>query len=360
MPTPSAALTLCYLADLGERLDLDAAEARLGRPGTGRVRPSRTIAEAIQVPNPPLVAPLDLPTGFPVPAGTVARASVLLFDFGVASLRLRVEWPAGAAWPEVRDRSAALLHADVAPWFTPLLERLRAEVGAAVQQPDLARESQEYAILRLVGDARAVRLDEADLAALLFNERRPLAATGREMLLARDYRYTELDRTVVGYDAAVVVDPDADDEDVEYLLEFANAQLLELQVYDAVLGAQAPPLEAAVGGSRGGRRTLGRRYHELQMRMYQLASRTERLVQQADNALTITDDVYLARVYRGALDVMLEPAWRRSVDRKLDLLRGAYGALSAEAQAARSELLEVLIIVLIAVEIGLALLGVVR
>jgi hypothetical protein len=358
--TPATALTLYLLVDLGERIDLEVAATHLGRAGTGRVRPSRTIAEAIQVPNPPLVAPLEVPAGFPVPAGTAARASVLLFDFGVASLRLRVEWPAGARWAEVRDRSAALIHADVGPWFAPVLERLRHEIGRAVQQPDLAAQGQEYAILRLIGDARAVALEEADLAALLLDERRPLATTGHEMLLARDYRYTELDRTVVGYDAAVVVDPDGDDEDVEYLLEFANAQLLELQVYDGVLDAQAPPLEDAVRGSRRPRRPLGRHYHDLQMRMFELSSRTERLIQQADNALTITDDVYLARVYRGALDVMLEPAWRRSIDRKLGLVREAYGVLSTEAQAARSELLEVLIIVLIAVEIGLALLGVLR
>ncbi|HEX5633377.1 MAG TPA: hypothetical protein VFX50_09120 [Gemmatimonadales bacterium] len=357
---PPVTLTLYYLADVGERIDLDAAERRLAGRAAGRVLPSRTAAKAIKIPHPPLLAPMAVPGEFAAPDGARARASALLFDFGVVSLRLHVAWDAGAAWPAVRDRAATLVHGDTAAWFAPMLESLRRDVGPALLQPDLARETQEYAIVRLVADAREVPLAESDLAMLLLDERRPLAATGREMLGLRDHAFTALDRAVVGYDAAVVVDPDPADEDVEYVLEFANAQLLELQVYDAVLDAQGPALEAGASGAPRRFPSLGRRYSRLELRTFQLASRTARLVQQADNALTITDDVYLARIYRSALDVMLEPAWRRSLDRRLELLRATYGALSGEAQAARSELLEMLIVLLIVLEIALALLGVLR
>jgi len=37
---------------------------------------------------------------------------------------------------------------------------------------------------------------------------------------------------------SLVVEPDLHDEDVEYVLEFANAQLLELRVFDALLDAE--------------------------------------------------------------------------------------------------------------------------
>jgi hypothetical protein len=41
--------------------------------------------------------------------------------------------------------------------------------------------------------------------------------------------------SAVRWDAALVVEPDPADTDLEQLLEFANAQLLELRVYDARL-----------------------------------------------------------------------------------------------------------------------------
>jgi hypothetical protein len=52
---------------------------------------------------------------------------------------------------------------------------------------------------------------------------------------------------VLSWDAALVVEPAPADQDVEFLLEFANAQLLELRVYDAYLDncTIAPPSPGA-------------------------------------------------------------------------------------------------------------------
>ena len=66
-------------------------------------------------------------------------------------------------------------------------------------------------------------------------------------------------------------------------------------------------------------------------------------------------DVYLARVYQGALDVFREQAWRRGIDRKLGIFRETYSMLHAEAQATRAELLELTIVLLIVFEILLSL-----
>ena len=74
-------------------------------------------------------------------------------------------------------------------------------------------------------------------------------------------------------------------------------------------------------------------------------------VERADNALKVTDDVYLARVYGAALELFRATAWRRGIERKLEIFRETYAMLNGEAQAARSELLEVVIIVVILAEL---------
>jgi uncharacterized Rmd1/YagE family protein len=79
-------------------------------------------------------------------------------------------------------------------------------------------------------------------------------------------------------------------------------------------------------------------------------------VERVDNALKVTNDVYLARIYAAALELFRAQAWRRGIDRKLAILRETYAMLNSEAQAARAELLEIVIVVLILVEIVLALL----
>jgi len=79
------------------------------------------------------------------------------------------------------------------------------------------------------------------------------------------------------------------------------------------------------------------------------------LSERVDNALQVTEDVYLARVYTAAMELFRVPAVSAAVDRKLAIVRDTYTALHGEAAGARAELLEVAILALIAVEILLSL-----
>jgi hypothetical protein len=100
---------------------------------------------------------------------------------------------------------------------------------------------------------------------------------------------------------------------------------------------------------------FARRSQRVVTEVHRLTAKTSRLIEQATNALRITDDIYLARIYRAVLDVMNEPAWRQSVERKLMLARSMAEALNDMAMAARGEALEVIIVVLILGELVLSL-----
>jgi hypothetical protein len=113
-------------------------------------------------------------------------------------------------------------------------------------------------------------------------------------------------------------------------------------------------VEALRGG--GARALLRRRYAPLLGELQaQVADSTE-LVERVENALKVTDDVYLARVYSAALEIFRARAWRAGIDRKLAIVRETYGMLNAEAQAARSEAMELAIVLLILAELTLGLL----
>jgi len=55
------------------------------------------------------------------------------------------------------------------------------------------------------------------------------------------------------------------------------------------------------------------------------------------------------------LDTFRVGVWRRGIDRKVAIVRDAYTMLNAEAQARRGEVMELIVIALIALEILLAL-----
>ena len=78
------------------------------------------------------------------------------------------------------------------------------------------------------------------------------------------------------------------------------------------------------------------------------------LTEKVDNALQVTEDVYLARIYTAALELYRVPTVSAAVERKLSIIRDTYTALYDEAHASRSEVLEIIILLMIAVEIVLA------
>jgi N-acyl-D-amino-acid deacylase len=92
-------------------------------------------------------------------------------------------------------------------------------------------------------------------------------------------------------------------------------------------------------------------------RMRALVAEVTQITEKVDNALKVTEDVYLARVYSSALELFRVRYWAGSIDRKLSLMRDAYTALYDESVATRMEWMEAIIVLLIVIEVVLAFVG---
>jgi hypothetical protein len=270
-----------------------------------------------------------------------------------------IDWAGFVALGNVFDVSAeveTLLESEI----TGLAKR----IAAAIERPGIAPVRESYVVFRLNRPFQrsddgtfGPTFSEEELVTLLTRERRALSPAARRELLANRFSYYDDDLVVLTWDNALVVEPRRDDEDVEFVLEFANAQLLELRVYDTELDDDLPLLYDRIEQRRRRRALFTRRFRPLLADVQTTVAAITEVVERADNAFKITDDVYLARIYRAALDLFREPAWRRGIDRKLGIFRDTYSMLNGESQVARAELLEVIVVVLIAVEI---ILGFVR
>jgi hypothetical protein len=369
MPGPlrvRGAAVLYRLHDVGYEIELDRALQLLSSSAPERARPSRAEAQAIQIHNPPVSVSLGperlVVGGRPHDAEVSAR----IFHFGVVSLRVRVAAPTEMTWEEFTAFGNAVQAADSAALFSAHLQSLAARIQSATERPFLAPVTEDYIVFRVSGlrvpggevpPADALR--HVDVSPLLLNESRPLSRSAREEMLPHRFSYYADDLAILTWENALVVEPATEEEtDVEYVLEFANAQLLELRYYDALLDAQLPRIYDRVTEHRAGRYV--RRFTRLLADLQTLVADSTETVERAENALKVTDDVYLARIYTAALEIFRARAWRAGIDRKLGIIRETYEMLNAQAQTVRSELLEVTIILLIVLEIALALAGIGR
>ncbi len=354
---------LAYAVDLVQAERLWASQARQG----ARSRLTGTPPKAVSFGDPPLglvLPPITLPLAHA--NGTLdVEASVLarLYAFGVVTLAVQVpadglDWAAYTARVNAVD-AAIGPQTEIAFWHR-LLDVLRGPIGPALTRPNRSDLEEDYLVATVHafdGPVPAASLGrEIDLVPLLSGEARPLAAGARAHLLSPRFSYYTADFVIHTWDRAFIYEPTGD-TDVADVIEIANAQFLQMRYYDELLDAELPRMydlveEATRRLSRGPRRFAG-----LARRLYTLVAEVTELTEKVDNALQVTEDVYLARVYAAALDLFRVKAVSAAVDRKLAIIRDTYAALYDEAASSRAGLMEGAIIGLIIVEIVLALFG---
>jgi predicted PurR-regulated permease PerM len=123
-----------------------------------------------------------------------------------------------------------------------------------------------------------------------------------------------------------------------------------------ILAHELPRMRDMVESARSRVNLLvSRRYARLARGLHSLVAEVTELTERVDNALQVTEDVYLARVYAAAMELFRVPNVSAAVDRKLASARETYTALHSEAAGGRAEVLETAILLLIAVEIILSL-----
>ena len=362
----SGTVIACRLFDIADGIDLAKAET------LWRARPSAIVTRGRLVSAQPKavafgVAPLDIPlepVSLQLDGATVwAAATARLYDFGVTRLALHVTADT-LSWTEFARRLNAVDHA-VGPaaqagvWNT-MLDQVRGTCGGALLRPARAMLEEDY----LMGMVRAFNekpgaealQQRIDLVPLLSGEERPLSEGARRDLLRKRFSYYEDDLVVLTWDRAFIYEPRGD-SDVMDVLDVANAQLLEMRYYDQLLDAELPLMYNAVQAMQRTRPLLSaRRFAHLARRLHTLVAEVSELREKVDNALQVTEDVYLARVYTAALDLFRVEAVNAAVDRKLAIIRDTYSALYEEASSGRAALMEAAIVGLIVVEIVLALL----
>jgi hypothetical protein len=347
--------------DVGWEIDLARARALVGSAGPEESRGRRAAPAHLAFATPPVRVALgtrDVTVG---QTTVTATAGARIHDFGAVTIILQS--PLDEPLDRLPGLTAALAGAgpleDAArALLEPLFERLR----PAITKPGLNRFVEDYYVLQVDQTVPLTTIPE-----LLAGGQRALAAALRcEATLLSDTETADVFRTALSYypddlvvtewNVALVID-DVDSADTVNVLEYLNVQLLELRYYDDLLDRYVADAFGLPATPPRGLPLLHRRYRRAVTELATIRLDVAGIVERLHNALKLSGDVYLAKVYTRTAERLALRAWEESVGRKLDVLQQIHNLLLERVTTARGEALEVTVIVLIAVEIGLFLAG---
>ncbi|TMB15987.1 MAG: hypothetical protein E6J71_17420 [Deltaproteobacteria bacterium] len=137
------------------------------------------------------------------------------------------------------------------------------------------------------------------------------------------------------------------------VLEFANVELLEMRFLDQRLDDALDESYETLSRRHYGLRQLPGSTRATLQRVGQLQVENAVLFEGVNNALKLLGDQYLARVYRLVSERFHLAEWDASILRKIQTLESIYQKLADQAANRRTEVLEWIVIVLIAAEIAI-------
>jgi hypothetical protein len=360
MSSPTVARGVCHVLvafEVGQSIDLEQSE-RLA--ATGARRPWRESRRAPQqFGNRP--APLRIVqdcTGIPGVGGLEPlRLQIMLYDFGAASVSITL--PLTGALDTLPALSEELYgHPGLLTAARARIEALLETIRPAVVRPRVAEPVEDYVIFQIdafdppLAPQALLREYGATIARILRAEQ--AAVSDDEVTDALSARLTAgaNDLAIVDWNAALVFDPEPTETCA--VLEFANVQLLEVRFLDGQLDVA---LEQAYDTlARAGRGFAVLRSYAADLdRIAELEADAAVLFERVTNALKLVGDQYLSRLYTLVSGRLHLRDWDASIVRKLQTIGGIYEKLADRATARRLEVLEWIVILLIAAEILLSL-----
>ncbi len=200
--------------------------------------------------------------------------------------------------------------------------------------------------------------EQADLAALLLAESNDMLADSiKKNTIENWYQYYKDDIVVLDWNSALVVEPNGS-MDVPLVIEFALNQLLEMRYYDGLLDERLNTLYNAVVGRKKG--IFSKQYSKLAEEAGQMYLEISEIVENVENSFKAVGDFYLAQIFRASSKRFRFDDWKKSIDDKLGNLAEVSKLLHSEVNESRNQLMEMIIILLIAIEVIPFILGLIK
>jgi len=346
-----------FAYDAARSINLELAEQRVHEATQRQTMPRKRRAPSyFEYQPPPLRVSQDTE---PVHVGQFsARASVdlLVYDFGAVTVTY--SFPINGAFTDLLQLSEELYDNE----FLLSDSRLRVNqflqvMGEVANQARVAPFVEDYVVFHIESFSQLFNANRfcsdhgRQIAQILRAERQDLSDQEVDDAIAARISFGTEDLTIVDWNAALLIDREG--EDVRAVLDFANVELLEMRYLDQRLDRALDQAYDAISRPSLNLLQVFGYYSSALRRVGELQMDNAILFEGVNNTLKLLGDQYLARVYRLINKRFHLDEWDASILRKLQTLESIYEKISNQATNRRMEILEWVIIILIAASLAL-------
>lgn len=358
MKTFTGSIQLYRLFDIGGEIDLEGATGLLSTRFSEKFKLRRN-SRAVVIEQAPLVLGLGGWQQVIDDEKYDVNVTGKLWSFGALSLMLRIDVPSARPAKDVLKIGHFLENShDLSMALETMAYDVIKDLGPILTSPKLWDQFEDY-LVYLYKDKPTEQGGKApEIAELLSSElfyqlilgevERPVHEQMKIPIRQNTLQYGNDDVVTIDWNSAFIWS-EGDHDDIADVIEFALVQLLELRYYDDLLSRKLSFLYRAIKTTSPG--IFTKRYNELAHEAAGLYIELSEIVERIENSLKVVGDFYYAKIFRAAVDRFRLKDWQRSVDQKLGNMLEISKLFQAEISLKQGHLLELIIIILIAVEL---------
>jgi hypothetical protein len=359
----SGVVTALYLFDVAQAIDLAVVKNRLGaRAAIAKLDDKSAGPPRLRYIQPPVVADGEA-LGCRELDGFQVR--VKFYDYGVISLML--SRPFQGTWADLVGLGQALIENEpLEQHAADACQQIVAAMAPALSGKRHAFLDEDYLIFAVTAldepltSAEVLERHGGDIAQLLRGERQPLSQQERDSVLRNALSYIADDLVVPAWNAAFICDSEPAVLQAVEILEFANSQLLEFRYYDDLLESELTRLYAELQQPRWADRLVGRRHARAAVELQALFVDVNELTDRLENAVKFVGDIYAARLFGNIAARLGLDRWKNNVEEKLRTLNDIYRFAVEQTGMSQANLLELVIVLILVIELGLLLSGLMK
>lgn len=342
--------------DIADEVDLKKAEL-LGAGISRRARFGGS-AKTITLANPPLE--LVLAYNSPTFLDTLGTTELIarIYDVGALVLTYSIALPNNCNRDQLIAMAQRIADSDetITAISRPYVDSLRQQLASALKPGGNLNLVEDYTIFFLqqitpVEQAEQY-IEQLDVPRLLAGDTGNLSKQERKQLADTAFSYRSDDLVVIDWNSALIVEPSGVG-DVAEILELATMQMLELRIYDDLIGSALDRVYRQLDVDPSAF-FPARHYRKISRQVMQLFMDVSEISERIDNCFSFIGDNYLARIYRSAVEEFGIPHWQAQLKNRLQMLQRINEVTVDHLTSQKSFGIEVMIMLLILGEITLA------
>jgi hypothetical protein len=341
--------------DVGDEVDLKLAASLVQGESTPAWFQLRKINRSILIQDAPVV--IGLGSWLQDIGGMTlsVRSEAKMWSFGALSICFIFDLPEGMELFKLNRLAGEIdFDQDIQTLSDEKVKSFCDSVKGAIRNFKIWNEYEDYIIYNFQEFTTPIGpkelLENEEVYRLLIGAREEnLSDQSKEMARKNVFSFTKNDLVMVDWNSALIYDP-VDYKDIADVIEFALIQLLEMRYYDSSLDVKLNALYKSLE-TKAGQSLLSNKYADLSKEAAKIYIEISEIVEKIENSLKVIGDFYYAQIFRAASDKFRFKDWQQSVDSKLNNLAQVSKLFQGEINERRNQLMEIIIIVLIAIEV---------